>query len=151
MLNELAKLLPENPRSFRDAITSAEQIILQAPQIDLPVTHHFSKGVYARQIFMPKGLIVTGKVHKTEHLCIMHGDIDIADENGNFRYTGYHVFNSKPGIKRILATHEDTLFTTIHVTDETDIAKLEADLVAENYEEYDRQLLSLARPVEVLP
>lgn len=150
MLNELAKLLPQNPRSFREAITSAEEILKQSPQVHLDVVHHFSKGVYARQILMPKGLIITGQVHKTEHLCIMNGDIDIADENGNFRYTGYHVFNSKPGIKRILATHEDTSFTTIHVTEETDLDKLEKALVVETYKEYEQQQLA-ATYREVLP
>jgi hypothetical protein len=150
MLNELAKLLPQNPRSFREAITSAEEILKQSPQVHLDVAHHFSKGVYARQILMPKGLIITGQVHKTEHLCIMNGDIDIADENGNFRYTGYHVFNSKPGIKRILATHEDTSFTTIHITEETDLDKLEKALVVETYKEYEQQQLA-ATYREVLP
>lgn len=150
MLNELAKLLPQTPRSFREAIASAEDILKQSPQVHLDVVHHFSKGVYARQIFMPKGMLITGKVHKTEHLCIMNGDIDIADDDGNFRYSGYHVFNSRPGIKRILATHEDTFFTTVHVTDETDIEKLEKFLVADTYEEYEQHLL-LTSFREVLP
>ena len=150
MLNELAKNLPDNPQSFRDAIANAEDYLKDFPQTELPLKHHFSKGTYAREIFMPKGTYVTGKIHKTEHLCILFGDIEIGDEGGMFRYTGYHVFNSFPGTKRILATYEDTWFTTIHLTDETDIPTLEADIACETYEQYGQHLIE-SQHREVLP
>jgi hypothetical protein len=133
-------------RTFRQAITDAEKLIMSVPQVECPVKHHFSNGVYAREIFMPKDTVVTGKIHKTEHLCILNGDIEIADGNKVKRYTGYHVFNSLPGIKRILIVHEDTWFTTIHVTNETDLEKLEAEMVVNTFDEFDN-----IKKFEVLP
>ena len=35
------------------------------PAVDLPLKHYFTKGLYCREIFMPKGTLLTSKIHKT--------------------------------------------------------------------------------------
>lgn len=140
-----------NVESFRAAITAAEDIIRSEPQIEFEVIHHFSPGIYARELRIPAGVMLTGKIHKTKHLCIMSGDIEVMSEDGGGRFTGYHTFLSKPGVKRIGYAHADTVFTTIHATDETDVAKLEAMLVVETYEQYETFLLESTKQIEINP
>jgi hypothetical protein len=113
-----------------DQIYTLQRAIGELPQVDLPLLHHFSKGVYARSIFIPKDTVAVGKMHGTEHLLIMaRGDIDIMTSEGMQRLRGFNVINSLPGIKRAVRAYEDTILTTIHLTDETDLDKIEAEVI----------------------
>jgi hypothetical protein len=91
-------------------------------QADFPLLHNFSKGVYARSLLIPAGHVIVGHRHATEHLLIMSvGDVDITTDAGMQRLSGFQVINTLPGIKRAILAHADTILTTIHVTDETDL------------------------------
>ena len=144
-MSELAKILPET-LDFKSAITIAENILLNCPQVESEIIHHFAPGIYMREIRIKKGTILTGKIHKTEHLCTMNGDIEIASQDGKGRFTGYLTFLSKPGVKRIGYAHEDTVFTTIHAIEGTDIPTLEAALVVDTFEQYEHYLLESYKP-----
>lgn len=94
-----------------------------------PVEHHFAAGLYARAMFIPAGGLLTGKMHASEHLCIVAaGDITVWTEGASdkLRLTAPCVLVSAPGAKRVGLAHADTTFITVHATDETDPAKLEA-------------------------
>lgn len=93
--------------------------------------HHFVDGLVARTIFIPAGTLLTGAAHRTEHLNICHGDIEVWTEQGMRRLTGYHVLPSLPGAKRVGRTFADTWWTTVHLNpgNERDIAALEDALV----------------------
>lgn len=100
---------------------------------DMPVTHHFAPGIYLREILMKAGTRVVGKMHKTVHLNIItKGDVSVMTRTGKVRLTVKDkpiVFVSQPGVKKVLYIHEDTIWLTPHVTDETDLEKLEAELI----------------------
>ena len=143
-MNELSQILPDSV-DFKTAILAAEDMMRSHPQVDPEVIHHFSPGIYAREIRIKKGTLITGKIHKTEHLCILNGDIEIASQDGKGRFTGYLTFLSKPGVKRIGFAHEDTVFTTIHAIEGTDIQSLEAALVVDTFEQYKQYCLSSSK------
>jgi hypothetical protein len=105
-------------------------------EADVPVTNHFSKGVYAREIFIPKGSFIIGKIHKHENLNILSkGDISILSIDGVMRVKAPFTVVSSPGVKRLAYAHEDTVWTTIHGTDETDVDKIESEFIAKDYSE----------------
>lgn len=113
----------------RQKVERLEAEITKLPQIDCPIWHHFAPGLYARKMLIPKGTVLTGAVHKTEHLCIVSGDIEVTTDDGVRRITDQHmVISSKPGAKRAGYAHEDTFWTTIHATNETDLDKLVEEL-----------------------
>ncbi len=134
-MNELKKIIGDGEVTEKK-IQETEDFLKTLPDVKLEVKHHFCNGMYARELFIPAGTILTGKIHKTEHLCMMSGDIYIVDVHGKRRVTGTHVFKSEKGDKRVGLTYSDTVFTTFHVTDETNIDMLESQLVADTYEEY---------------
>lgn len=137
-------------KDFKTAILAAEDIIKSVPQVELEVHHHFSPGVYAREMFIPAGTVLTGKIHKTEHLCIVSaGEMEIADENGVQRVCAPATFMSKPGAKRLGVAMADTVFITVHGTYETDIKTLEESLVATSYDEYEQHLLTATQALEL--
>lgn len=114
----------------REKIMELESAMRQYDQLEIPVTHHFSEGLYAREILIPAGTILTGKVHKTEHLNIVSkGDITVWTEDGMKRVQAPFTMVSRPGTKRVGYAHEDTVWTTIHATNERDLVALEEQLI----------------------
>lgn len=131
-----------SPPTMREKVNALEQHIMAAPQTDIPVEHFFAnagtkRGVYARQIFIPKGTVLTGKIHKYEQINIISkGDISVLTEDGIKRVQAPFTIVSPAGTKRIAYTHEDTVWTTIHATEETDLEKIEAHYIAQSDAEY---------------
>lgn len=112
-------------------------------QVDLPVEHFHvsaagdSGGLYARQMLIPKGMVVVGNIHKYEHLNIIsQGDITVVTEEGAIRIKAPYTLVSPPGTKRSVYTHEDTVWTAIHGTNEKDVAVIEQKFIAKSYEQY---------------
>lgn len=106
------------------------QKIIDIREDELPLTHTFSDGVYAREIFMPKGMVVIGHVHNTKHLNIIStGKAIVYMEGKVHEITAPFTFESNAGVRKMLYILEDMFWTTIHVTDETDIDTLEEVLV----------------------
>jgi hypothetical protein len=124
----------------REQITNIEQFILGCPQTETPTRHYFAPGLYAREMFIPAGTVLTGAVHKTEHLVQFDGDITVLADGGMQRLTGRHTFVSKPGVKRVGYAHADTWCTGFFVTDKTDVEELEDDLVEDAHLLQSRQL-----------
>lgn len=114
---------------FQTKIQALEDHMRQMPQAEIPVSHTFSGGMYARTITIKAGTVLSGAIHLTAHLNIVHGDITIVTEEGERRYTGTHVVPSQPGTKRAGVAHADTVWTTILKTDAIDVAKIEAAFV----------------------
>lgn len=118
-------------------IERLEADLRAAGPVDLPVKSHFAKGVYARELFIPKGTILTGCIHKFTNLNIMsQGDMSVLTENGIERIQAPFTIVSPPGTKRVAYAHEDTIWTTIHGTDETDVEKIKETFVTDSYEKY---------------
>jgi hypothetical protein len=136
-MNELAK----EQEDQRQAILNMEAALLSLPQIELNAKHYLCKGLYTRELFMPKGSAVTGKIHVKEHIVtIVYGDVSVATNDGVERIVGPCTFIGKAGSKRALFMHEDTLWLATHATDATTVEECENTLVTNSHEEYLRLL-----------
>lgn len=123
--------------ALRDKINAVEALMKEQPQVEIKVTHRFSHGVYAREIFIPAGTMLTGEIHKFENLNILsQGDISVMTESGVVRVQAPFTIVSPPGTKRIALAHTDCIWTTIHGTFERNIDKIKNHFVAETEEEY---------------
>lgn len=130
-MSEVAEL------SDRDKVNILEGQMREMPQIELHVEHHFSPGVYARELHIPKGTVLTGKIHKYAQLNILSaGEMSVLTEDGVKRVGAPFTVVSPPGTKRIAYAHTDCVWTTIHGTDETDIDKIEDHFIAQDETEY---------------
>ena len=106
---------------------------------ECPLTHKFADGVYVREIFIPKGMLVVGKLHKHSHPnFLLKGDVTVITEGkGKERLKAPLSIISEAGTKRVVYAHEDTVWVTVHVTEETDLVKIEDHVIAKSYEEYE--------------
>lgn len=113
----------------------------ELPPVELKHTDYFSKGVYARELFIPKGTVLTGKIHKYTNLNIMSmGELSVLTEDGIKRVKAPFTIVSPPGTKRAAYAHEDTIWTTIHGTELTDVEEIESFFIAQSYEEFEHFL-----------
>lgn len=128
-------------------IFELEEQLKKYEQVDLDVHHHFGGGVYARELLIPKDTVLTGKMHTHEHLNIMlSGDITVSTDTGTKRINKPCVIVSKPGTKRAGYTHEDTVWITIHATEETNLETIEKIFIAENPQEFIEKLKKEGKP-----
>jgi hypothetical protein len=149
-VNEVA-----DPKDMRSAVERMEAILEQYPQAECPLQHKFAPGVYIREMLVPAGVIATGAVHKTEHVTIVIGHCLLTTDEGPKEFSGYSSFVSKPGAKRAIQAIQDTIVTTIHPTEETDLDKL-CELLTESKSDEllgganNRQLLANGKKAEAL-
>jgi hypothetical protein len=113
---------------------------------DCKVTHHFAPldekygcCTYARQMFIPKGTLIIGKIHRHQHLnFILQGKVSVATEFGKKYFEAPCTFISEIGLKRAVIAEEDTIWTTVHITQyygEENLGKIEEEVIAPNYAE----------------
>jgi len=110
--------------TMRERVERLESLLENTPQVECPLRHRFAPGVYMREMLVPAGTVATGAVHKTEHLTVVVGHCHLTTDEGMQEFIGYASFASKPGAKRAIYAVQDTIVTTIHPTDETDLDKL---------------------------
>lgn len=115
-------------------------VIGEAADKQFEIKHTFANGIYVRDIFIPKGILGTGRIHKYDHpYFILQGDISVATEyEGVQRLRAPLSLISRAGTKRLVYAHEDTRWITIHRTDETDLDKLIVEIMTTSYEEFER-------------
>lgn len=122
----------------RDDVHLMQSLIEQSGNaIELQVEHLFAEGVYARKLMIPAGTIVVGKIHKYDNLNIMiSGEMDVLVGDQIERVKAPFVVVSYPGTKRIAKAITDTVWITIHGTNETDLEKIEDHFIAQSELEY---------------
>ena len=130
-VTELSLDIPEFTEAVQAQVDNLEQKIMGLPPAECPVVHRFTPGLYIREILMPKGTLITSKIHLTEHpYVISKGVVDVFIEGvGWKKYAAPYTGITKPYTRRVLFIEEDTIWTTFHATDETDLAKLEEQLI----------------------
>lgn len=114
-----------------------EEEMKKLPQVDIPKTHYFANGLYAREINIKKGTLLIGKMHKFSQInTVSKGDISVLTENGWKRMKAPFTFESPAGIKRAGYAHEDTTWTTYCGTKETEVDKMDEVLTIGTYQDY---------------
>jgi quercetin dioxygenase-like cupin family protein len=86
--------------------------------------------MYCRKVFRPAGTVIVGKIHKKPHffLCAK-GEIIAWTELGMRTLRAGDIVESKPGTKRVTYAIKDSIGITFHKTDNTDLNKIEAELI----------------------
>ena len=108
-----------------------------------PIKHSFADGIYIRQMNMKQGSAVVGAIHKHLHVWfLLTGDITVATEDTTEDYIAPCYVVSTPGVKRVILANEDSIFVNIHKnpSNTQDIDKLEKEIVALNYKEYEEYI-----------
>jgi hypothetical protein len=126
-MNDIANLpLPDNlatPTLRREWIGALEESIHkvsdypQGDSPDCPLVHSFGGGMCVREIFIPAGMLLTGKIHRHEHPnFLMQGRVSMITEDGGVQIMeAPQSMLSPAGCKRALFTHTPTWWITVHL------------------------------------
>lgn len=107
--------------SMQEKVKALEEVLLEVPQVDCPVRHHFAPGIYAREITIPKGTVLTGAVHKTQNLAVLSsGKLQLVTDDGTTIISAPHILTVMPGMKNAAYALEDSVWTNFFPTEETD-------------------------------
>jgi len=119
------KLCMDISQGFSIELLEAE--MLKHKQVDCPVIHRLSPGLYIREVRIPAGTVAIGHFQKTEHLNIfLQGRVTMLNENGTTsELVAPMIFTGKPG-RKVGYINEDMIWMNIYPTTETDIEKLES-------------------------
>ena len=119
-------------------ILELEALMEAMPQVDSPAEHYHLSGVYCRSLFIPKGCLLTGKIHNHESIGILaQGTLRITNGETSTVVTAPYITVDKPGIKRLGYAETDCTFITVHRTDLDSIDAIEEALVSDSFEEYE--------------
>lgn len=113
-----------------EKIDSLQTHMLAMPQAKCNVFHRFAPGIYIREVSISAGTLVVGHIHKHEHLnLLLKGKVVLLNDDGTtVTYTAPAMLVGKPG-RKVAYVEEDMVWQNIYATSETDVEKLEEELL----------------------
>jgi len=128
--------LPARAMGFRTSVMALQHQHEQLPQVDCQLKHYFANGAYVREVTIPAGTIVIGKIHKHETINILlKGEITVVTEEGSQRLVAPCTFIAPPGNKKAAYTHSEVIWQNVIATTSTDPDEIERDATCESYED----------------
>lgn len=137
-------------RATIGALESAMVRTMSTVDVESLTKHHFCNGSYVREFFLPKGFLVTGKIHRFPCINILLvGRIRIAQSDGmGQEMAAPHIYVSQAGEKKALFAMEDSVFLNVHALPpelenctEEDMDKLEDHFIVPSFEQLDHERL----------
>lgn len=122
---------------MRQQIFAIEAEIKKLPQLEIPVRHIFSDGIYAREISVPALSLITGVIHKYPQLNILSkGHIRVSVDEDIREIEAPFMIASPAGVKRIAFTITDVVWVTVIHTFLTCVDEIEKKFFAHSEQEY---------------
>jgi hypothetical protein len=138
-------------RSQQDAIRSLAFALAEGPTVEIEPVHRFAPGLYVRELTVPAGCVIVGKVHKHESVNILvKGSALLACDGRVEKVSAPLTFVSGPGRQKAAYVLEDMTWINVHPTQETDLVKIEAEFIEkdEGFEAHKLQLETLRKAIQ---
>ena len=137
--------IPEAMAVVRKYIRRSEDRIAELPGAwygdtdHCPLRHSFGDHVYMREIFIPGGTVLTGKIHRQTHpYMLLQGECLVVTEHEGMMHLCAPMTGISPaGVKRFVYTLTDCWWITVHyIEDNTqDLVVLESRIISPGAEE----------------
>lgn len=90
-------------------------------EVDLQIQHHFSSGVYAKEMHIPAGSTVGTHAHNFDHLSLLAGgSVIVHTDEFTKTFQAPACITIKAGVHHEITALTDTVWYCIHATDVTD-------------------------------
>lgn len=103
--------------------------------------------MYCRKLLIPQGTFLTGKIHKRPYLDIfIYGDVTVKSfchdgvVESSTRINHFQFLNGKPGRKRVLYAHKETMWLTVDPAEIENIEDAEKAITCLNLADYCKEL-----------
>jgi quercetin dioxygenase-like cupin family protein len=99
-------------------------------EIDLGIKHHFSSGVYAKEMHLPAGHFAVSHKHNFDHLSILaHGSVIVECDGIESQMQGPCAIQIRAGVEHKITAISDSAWFCIHATSETDTSVIDEVLI----------------------
>ena len=99
-------------------------------EFDLGVVHHFSSGLYVKQMLLPAKHFAVSHAHTYDHLSILaKGDVTVEVDGVKTEYKAPACINILAGQHHTITAHKDSVWFCVHATNETDLDKIDTVLI----------------------
>ena len=131
-------------KKFREHITELEEQgkkdnIFLSPEDTKklnPVKESFADGCYIREVFNPAKELIITKIHKKQHpFFLLCGEMSILTEDCIKHLKAPYHGITEPGTKRVIYTHTDCVFVTVHATDKKNTKEIEEEVIAKDFDD----------------
>ena len=120
-----------NEVEVQSSIQKLKILARDLPQVVMPTQHFLVDGMYARQIRIPAHTAFVGRKHKKFHYFICAaGGAWVTNSSGKpVHIRPGMLLMCGPGAQRVGVTYDDTIFITVHQTEESQLKNIEDDCV----------------------
>lgn len=116
--------------SVRAQVEKLQAVLATMPQTEPDMRHLFADGMYCRQMFIPKGMMAVGKVHKRQHFfLVVQGTLRCTTADGYEDFSAPTIIVVEPGSKRAVFAFDDVICMTFHRTFETELDAIESEVI----------------------
>lgn len=115
-----------------EMVRRIENVAETLPQVPILTDHRLHAGMYARTIYVPAGVMVTGALIKVPTILILHGNaIVYVGDDVPMHCVGYNVLTAAAGRKQAFVAETDICLTMIFPTKATTIEEAEEEFTDE--------------------
>jgi len=114
-----------------DLVRALEAEAMAMPQEQLSTNHTFHAGTYARTVFLPAGMMITGALIKIPTTVITSGSLIAYTEEGAVELEGYRVMKAEANRKQIFVAKADSFITMVFATSATTVEEAEREFTDE--------------------
>jgi len=104
------------------------------------VKHRFAKGLYCREMLIPEGVKIIGKIHATQHFnTIVQGECLVITTTEEKHIKAPYTWVTDAGEQKAVLALSDVIWQTYHVTDKTDLKEIESDVIVDNFDQLENK------------
>jgi len=136
----------EKINEFKSQMISMEGVVLhhtKEMEETMPLKHHIKDGIYTREVFMPKGMLVLSFIHKVNHPSFfLSGEMSILTDKAEIkRIKAPMVVQTEIGTQRVAYIHEDSVWVCTYRTDAKTVEEAEKEVFIEDYNELSEYVI----------
>lgn len=121
----------------KESILRLEAAMLAMPGADTSdgdVHHHFSDGLYARELRIPADTVLIGHIHLQGQInFLLKGTIRVTTDDGVKTLTAPQIVVTGPGTKRAGYAITDVVWVTVSATNEKDPEIIREQIIAKDF------------------
>ena len=132
---------PAGDISHRDKMTIMEAAMMAMEQVELETNHYFADGTYTRELLIPAGTVLTGKIHRNSCINILaKGKIKVVTDDAQYEIEAPYTFVSSPGAKKAGYAIEDSVWINVHPWDgQMNLEQIEHKTIVPSYEQLEKE------------
>mgnify|MGYP003639158816 FL=1 len=122
------------------SLEEIEGAMLEGTQVECPITHHFGPDIYIREALMPAGTMVMGHAHRKPSMNVMVAGKMAVLIDGVAQIMEAPMIFTAPAGRKLAYIIEDVVIHNVYATSETDVHKLEDQIVDKSATWQDHKL-----------